>query len=382
MRTRTRLWLSLGLLLAAPALAQDEPPPADHQLVPPEQWGKLPASAKGQKLYVEGRWHQCFGEKVLLWRSPASNGFLLVQKGTPLHDRLVKDRDSRNTPLKAGKSTVRLEGEAVVQGATCAIQLLRVIKLADDLELLRARLEQLSDPEAMAALAREALALAERWGDDELRAFANQVVQRELHARRKDLAPGDAAGAEALGLRMLEVGDRQGAIQVLGEAERAATGPAKQRLRERLAGMEAVETHGTWMTRAEYRREEGFLERNGEWVRREVVELEEVREAELKSQKAEVGVVLVRGNGHALGKDAEAGRLSRGQTLAEVQLAAGLPAVSRHLEAPDPLGRPATWSQWILGDGRRVYFLNGEVIKVLAAKEPWPGETPPAEDGR
>lgn len=383
MRTASRLaLLLLGLSIAPAVQAEDDPPPAGAQLIAPTEWGKLNAP-KGQAVYAEGRWHQCFGEKILMWKAPASNGFFLVQKGTPLHDRLVQDKDSRGEPLKAGKSTVRLEGTVGVQNGANVVLVQRVVKLTDDLSRLQAKLETLTEPEALAQLAREAQAQGERWSDDDLRAFAKQVVQRELHARRKLLTAGDVAGAQALGQRMLEVGDRQGAIQVLGDAEHAASGAGKQRLRELLAGIDAVETHGTWMPRDEYRREEGFLKRGEEWVRREVVELDQVRQAELESQKADAGVVLVRGNGHALGKDAEAGRLSRGQTLAEVQLAAGLPLQSRHLEAPDVLGRPATWTQWVLEDGRRVYFLNGEAIAIVSAKQPWPGEpASPAEDGR
>jgi hypothetical protein len=365
---------ALLLLLPAASRAQDEAPPADHQLVPPAQWGKLPASAAGQKVYLEGRWHECFGDKLLLWRTPAASGFLLVDKGTPLHERLVKNLDSRNQQLKPGKSTVRVEGKAVAQGQACAVQVTRVIKLTDDMERLRARLAGLEKPDQMAALAQEATSLAERWADEELRALAQLVVQQELHARQRDLKPGDAASAEALGQRMLDVGDRDGAIQVLGQAEQTSSGAAQQRLRKRLASMGAVETHGAWMSGEQYRREEGYIDREGGWVRRELIEMEEARARELKNQKAEVGVVLVRGNGHALGKEAEAGKLARGQTMAEVHLAAGLPTSARHLDAPDPLGRPATWTQWVLEDGRRVYFLNGEAISILPASTPWPGQ--------
>lgn len=372
---RGALLACLGLCLPGAVRAEDEPPPADHQVVPEAQWGKLPAAAAGQKLYLEGRWHQCFGEKVTLWRSESTRGFLLVESGSPIHEFLVKDRDSRNQPLKPGKSTVRLEGVAEAAGQGCVVRVKRVIKLQDDVDRYMARLVEARTPDALGALARESRAQAERWQDEELRQFANLVARKELAARQAELAPGDAAGAEALGLRMLEIGDKSGAVKVMGEAERQASGPGREKLRQRLLGMGAVETHGTWLLRDVYRAEEGFVQQGGVWVRREKLEFDAVRAAELKEQKSTVEIKPVRGsNGHALAKEAEAGRLSRGQTMPEVHLAAGLPVAASHLEAPDGLGQPARWSQWLMGDGRRVYFLNGEAITVLGARDPWRGQ--------
>lgn len=356
-----------SLLCAAPAGAQE------LQLLPESQWGKLPASAAGQAWAVEARWDEIFGEKVILWRCEALRGVLVVPKGSPIQERLVRNRDTPGEQLVPKKSRIRLECVAVAQGQTCQLQVKRVLKLPDDVDVQREKLGKAGSPEAIAALVDETKALAERWDDEELRGLVKEMVAKELSARRGALKPGDVAGAEALGLRMLEVGDRGAAIQVLGEAERAATGPVRERLRTRLASLGAVETSSAWLSRPDWLRKEGYIERGGQWVKAERVELELAREAELDRQSKSVGIELVRGNGHACWKAAEQGKIERGQTMAEVHLAAGLPVRAAHADAPDRDKRPARWSQWVLADGRRVYFLNGEVISIRAADQPLPG---------
>lgn len=359
---------SVLLLLCAPALAQEVP------VLPEAQWGKLPASAAGQKYAIEARWDEIFGERVILWRCEALRGVIVAPQGSPIQERLVRNRDTANEPLVPKKSRIRLECVAVAQGQGCLLRVSTVRKLPDDVTVQKEKLSKASGPDAIAALVNETKALAERWDDDALRALASEMVAKELTARRAALKPGDVKAAEALGQRMLDVGDKDGAIQVLGEAERAATAGDRAGLRSRLQAMGAVETNGAWLSRSDWRKKEGYVQRGGEWIKAERIELEQAREVELEKQAADVGVVLVRGNGHACWKDAEQGKVVRGQTEAEVHLAAGLPVRAAHLEAPDRDKRPARWSQWVLADGRRVYFLNGEVISIYAADQAWPGQ--------
>jgi hypothetical protein len=379
------LWALLVTLAAAgPSAAQGEID--GHTYLPEDRWGRLGPEANGKHFYVEGRWNGIRLEDVSLYKTP-SEGFLFIKAGTPLQGRLSGDRDTRGEHMQKRTSTVRLFSTAKRQGNRCVLWVNKAYKLEDDVVRYRQALEALpadADPTEIKALAERIRALVARYEDDALGEVARVAVQRELQARRAQLAAGDNRGALHLAERMLEVDDIDAAIQLLADFEKAADSEWRTRLRQELRRLGAVYSSGTWLAFTEFKRQEGFVQRTNAdgvsaWITREWAEFDQViaSERELQAQM----VVPARKNELRHFRDAEQGRIVRGQTMAEVRLAAGgeLPVLVNHVRAlaPGPAAAmTAIWSQWVLADGRRVYFLDqgggGEVIAFKAAQSAWP----------
>jgi len=81
---------------------------------------------------------------------------------------------------------------------------------------------------------------------------------------------------------------------------------------------------------------------------------------------------------HECEKAAKNGLIVRGQFFQEVSRAVGLPVSVYHMQAKSHDGKPVTWTQWVMQDGRRVYFVRGKkdpagtVISWTKAGTPWP----------
>ena len=370
-------------LLTSPGWAQE--PIDGHQFLPESEWRSLPASAAGNRYYVEGRWNGIRLEDVSLYKAN-TEGVLFVKARTPVQGYLAGDKDSSRTRMEKRHSTVRLFVTAEAQGNRCVLWINKARKLEDDAVKYGRTLDELPSevtPEAIHDLAEEIRARAARYDDQELAEVAQRAVQLELHARRSGLSKDDYDGALALAERMVEVGDEDGAIQVLSDFEEDADNATKLKLRQQLRRMGAVNSGGKWLPFTEFKRREGFIRRPGEgsdgWVRQEWAEFQAVIDGERKLQ--EQMVVPARKNELRHYRDAEQGRIVRGQTMAEVRLAVKgqLPKLANHVRAlaPGPTAaRTALWSQWVLEDGRRVYFLDqgsgGEVIAFKAAQAAWP----------
>lgn len=378
----------VALAALAPASAQERPPIREHAFLPEEDWGRLGPEHVGVKLYLEGRWEELYGDWALLWKGPiATRGLLWVPANSAIKMVLSKDRDSANEPLTSKVSSVRVFGEGV-QAANdrVLLKVSRVDKLPEEDQQFLERLQAVSgDPDAIQRLAKECAERAKRFDDARLREVARTISRRELEVRAAALAPDDHAGRLTLAQRSLdEADDPYGAIELFGAiVESQGVAPqVRARAEERLEQLRAVRTLGpeggvVWVAYDVYKQAEGYILRPDTsgaltWMSREVVELHLARDAELARQQQKIE--LPRSNPIKHLKDAEAKVVGRGQTLAEVRLAGGLPAVVRHERGGAFLGEQSSvWTQWILRDGRRVYFVNGEVISWKAASDPWPG---------
>lgn len=379
--------LALVLAALAPARAQERPPIREHTFLPEEDWARLGPEHVGKKLYLEGRWEELYGDWALLWKGPiVTRGLLWVPANSAIKLVLSRDRDSANEPLTSKISSVRVFGEGVKAGDDrVLIKVSRVDKLPEEDQQFLERLQAVgADADAIQRLAKECAERAKRFDDARLREVARSISRRELEVRAAALAPDDHAGRLTLAQRSLdEADDPHGAIELFGAIVESEGVPAQVHARavERLEQLRAVRTLTTdggveWVAYDVYKREEGFILRadtsgTPTWMSREVVELHLARDAELARQQQKIE--LPRSNPIKHLKDAEAKVVERGQTFPEVRLAGGFPVVVRHERGGSFLGEESSvWSQWILADGRRVYFVNGEVISWKAATDPWP----------
>lgn len=367
------------------ASAQEHAPVAGYAFLAEGRWGKIPAADAGKRFYIEGRWHQLYGDWILLYKGAINTrGFLWVspQSGA-LKQVLAADKDSGGAGLRGKRSSVRIFGVAKKAGSRVVLQVERVEKLPDESEQYRTRLAGLGeDVDAVAELAKECATRAERFGDEALVAVGHTIVARELELRTAKLDAADYAGHMALAQRYLdEVEDPAGAIALyahLVEEVPSLPGAVRQRVLARLERLKAVRAHRegkwTWLPYAEFKAAEGFVavRAGGEvvWQRREEVEFRAIRAAELELQKRTLALPRTNPTKHA--KDARQGLITRGQTYAEVRIAGGLPVFVRHHMQPyQQADKEVPWTQWILEDGRRIYFADGEVIATRGANEPW-----------
>lgn len=358
-----------------------------HAFLPEASWGKLPASAAGQRYYVDARWETCWGNQITLFRVPASTGFFFAADGA-VQQALVNDEvPGANPPVRLvkGKSRVRLFGRAERRGNQVVFVTESVQRLIDDVgRLQQAAGQATSDPERLAALAREAATLAEKYEDAELRALATQLVRQELEVRRAAIA--DDAFAEWLGLadRYRAIGDRTTAIAVLSHVHGTAKdATVRGQAQARLGALGAVQTREGWVTYERFKSDEGFVERkaadgSSRWLKKEAAELEDAMVAEQTLRTGAIVEARVQVVQH--GNNATAGKLERGQTMQEARLAGGPPVAVHHRRGPesnDAGARPAVWTQWVFADGRRAYFVGVEgqtsvIVSTKAKNEAWP----------
>lgn len=370
-------------LVATAARAQE--PINGHAFLPEASWGKLAPGAAGQRYYTDGRWETCWSNQVKLFTGP--DAFFFAADG-PVQKALVNDEVPGSNPvvrLVKEKSRVRVFGRAERRGNATVFVIESVQPLIDDV----ARLQQAaggagSDPDRLAALAREAATLAEKYRDADLRTLASQLARQELEVRRGRIAEDAFPEWLALADRYRALGDRTTAIALLSHVH-GNTKDAAQRgqAQARLGSLGAVQTREGWVTFERYKTDEGFVERkaadgSSRWVKKELAELEDAIAAEQKLRTETVVEARVQVVQH--GNNATAGKLERGQTMHEARLAGGAPVSVHHHRAAEskaPGARPALWTQWVFADGRRAYFIGlGDqpsiVISAKAKTEAWP----------
>lgn len=382
--------LVLVCVLAGQAAAQGKPELAGHTYLPTPSLARLGPADVSKSYYVEARWQECWKDSITLCREENARRTLVVAFPSPLQTNLAKDLDSTGQKLTAGLSNVRLFGTVERGGDRPVLRVTKVELLEDDLVRLRARLAALGEkptPEQLSQLANEVRPLAERYGDQRLVAFAGEVSQREIAARLAGRNPNDFEGALQIGAQ-LQATDRRGAITIYGDVEARAPEALRKEARQRLAQLRAYRAASGWVPYEEFKASEGFV-RRGEgpderWITRERAELEAVVAQEMK-KRAEGGIIVLRSNPNASGKKAEARILETGQTLEEARLATAGVAQTMvdHIPAADKeTAQQFLWTQWVLADGRRLYFLAptpapgaplaAELAVIKSSRDPLP----------
>lgn len=396
-------WAALALLVATPQLAGAQevvvgPRGQKWTELPESRWGKLGTRDFGKNFCVTGRWLQVQGSGIVLYRSKINTKrFLRITPG-PLKDFLTAGLSSSQKKLLRKRSLVRVYGKANPSGSGTYLGVSYVQKLPDEEDSFKAKLEAAGDDvEKIAALAKDCSARAKRYEDPALEAMAEQINRRELQVRAKALAPDDHATRFELAKRFrTQAKDVSSAIGLYSAVYEEDKAPAelRQQAKDALIELRAVRVRQGqdawgWVTYGEFKRSEGYLPRKEGgrviYVRREYAELLEVIDEETKRQAAKIDPP--RQNPFKAGQDAKTGKIVRGQTYPEVRTAAGaFPKVVYHKVLPwGGTGSRALWTQWIMPDGGRVYFLSvetdesgarvfppSEVIGRRPAGTPWP----------
>ncbi len=369
--------LMLVCVLAAQVAAQSPPPVLDgYTYLPTSSLGRLGPGEVGKKYYIEARWQECWKDSITLFRETEARRTLVVAFPSPLQTNLARDQDTAGQKLTANVSNVRLSGTVEKGPERLVLRVAKVELLEDDLVRFQARLAALGEkatPQQLSQLANEVRPLAERYGDQRLVTFSGELSQREIAARLAGRNPNDFEGALAIGAELQKT-DRRGAITIYGDVEARAPEALRKEARQRLAQLRAYRAASGWVPYEEFKASEGFV-RRGEgaqerWITRERAEFEAVIEVEREKRKDQV--VIVRSNPVQAGKAAEARRLETGQTLEEARLATAgvLQTMVDHQATADAEGVRSLWTQWVLGDGRRLYFLAPDGVNAAGAPTP------------
>lgn len=365
--------LVLVCVLAAQVAAQGKPAIDGYTYLPTPSLGRLAPGDVSKKYYVEARWQECWKDSITLCREPEARKTLVVTFPSDLQTNLARDQDSAGQKLTAGVSNVRLRGTVERGGDRPVLRVDKVELLEDDLTRLRARLAALGEkatPEQLSQLANEVRPLAERYGDQRLVAFAGELSQREIAARLAGRDPNDFEGALRIGAELQKT-DRRGAITIYGDVEARAPEALRKEARQRLAQLRAYRAASGWVPYEEFKASEGFV-RRGEgaeerWISRERAEFEATVAEEMKRRVP--GIIVLRSNPAVAGRKAEARQLELGQTLEESRLAtAGIAqTMVDHTTVSDETAQQYLWTQWVLADGRRLYFLAPNTVGANGA---------------
>lgn len=396
--------LALGIVAAPTGLANAQAVITDKQgvkwtVLPEERWGKLGTRDFGKNFCLTGRWLRVAGSGIELYMSKTpTKRFIRITPG-PLLENLTAGLSTGNKKLLRKQSLVRIFGKANPSGAGTYIAVKRVLKLPDELDTFAAELKAAGDDVAkISALAKDCSARATRYGDSALAAMAQKINRRELQVRAKSLAPGDYAGRVSLAKRFQsQADDPRSAIALYSVVYESEKAPAALRKAAKTAllslrGVRIRKSEDTWgwVTYEDFKRSEGYLPRKQDgrivYVRQEYAELLTLIEEETKRQASKIDPP--RQNPFQAGQDAKSGKIVRGQTYPEVRTAAGaFPKTVYHKILPwGGSGIRALWTQWIMPNGGRVYFLSvendelegkksfppSEVIGRRPAGTPWP----------
>lgn len=390
---------ALAMLLAAsPAQAEDEGPieglspegkTVQYRFLPEERWGRLSTRKDFNRFYyLEGRWKYVHGDGIRLHNAQVlgkpTDRFLKIQQGA-LKSGLAGGVDAKNNKLEKHRSPVRIFGQVKRRGRQMVVEVYSVLRLPNEDVQFRKKLKSLgSDVTEIAKLRQRCIARAKRFDDDSLRAVAREITRREMEIVSKQLGKADYEKKLAMAIRYKdELKDRDGAISMFASIvedrnvrrskSKKVKGIARTALRM-LGRLRAVRRRGSkgyeWVTEEDFKRKMGYISRGGAWVRQERAELEDHRRKEIGRQSGRLDPPRI--NEHQLAKEALAGRIKRGQFFQEVARALGLPKTVYHMVKADHSKKKVVWSQWIMEDGSRIYFLKGEVISKVRAGTPWP----------
>tara|TARA_R110002072_G_scaffold120569_1_gene253700 strand:- start:269 stop:1516 length:1248 start_codon:yes stop_codon:yes gene_type:complete len=404
-RTGIRVTLgcaALALAVGVPELATAQEVVTHHgeswTELPEDRWGKLGTRDFGKNFCVTGRWSQVQGAGLVLYRSKAdTKRFLRITPG-PLKDNLTAGLDAAGKKLLRKRSLVRVFGKANPSGSGTYLTVKFVEKLPDEEDTFQEKLKAAGDDvQAIAALAKDCAERAARYEDAALVSMAQKINRRELQVRAEALGPDDHAARFDLAQRFrAQAKDDASAIGLYSLVYEEAKAPEalRDQAKEALLSLRAVrirqgQDSWGWVTYGEFKRSEGYLPRKEDgrivYVRREYAELLEVVEEETKRQAAKIDPP--RQNPFKAGQDAKTGKIVRGQTYPEVRTAArAFPRFVYHKVLPwGGGGTRALWTQWVMPDGGRVYFLSiegeeneakafppSEVIGRRPAGTPWP----------
>lgn len=338
------------LAVAAPARAGDEVVVTERDLVEPAPWGEREGRAV---VLLDARFRDFFGGELEVAGVPRAR--LPIDPGrSELAADLARFR-TRTGPLRKGRSNVRVQGVARDGERGRELVVTDVTLRPGDVVLFseRANLLAPGDASGRSALAAEARRRAERFAEDDLREWARALDLSALDIERSRLGRQDVEGAIALARRYRDVaGVVSAAITLLGSvADDPAVGTAD---RERVAGvledeLAARRHRGRWVSEADRRAALGFVARTGpgghtEWVRAERIELEAAAGRARTAARAPVSAGLSK----------EEVARTRGY---------GFPVFVDRLQ-----DRGHVIDQWILADGRRLYFEDGFLFEACPAR--------------
>jgi hypothetical protein len=325
--------LVIVLALASAASAQEVVTSRDLEGA---TWGER----LGKALALEGKFQGYATGEVTL--AGVGAGKLVVDRATPDGERLDADlagfRIGKTKLDRKGRSNVRITGVARDDPKRLVVS--RVEKLEDDIERLR-RLATRPGAD-LAALAREATALAREQDDPELSEWARARFEESLDGTRAPDA--EAACQRARDYRDLAHVTSKAIASLVPYAD-------DRRARALLDELGAVRHRDRWISVDELKAELGFVRSNGKWVTALHAELE----AEVEKQRAlardRVGS-LRQFTPRIYEKAGSEKRLLEGMFKAEVASVRGFPRSVERLT--DSSG--VTWDQWVFADGSRAYF--------------------------
>lgn len=381
--------LALVLVAAPAAWAQEAAVPiTEKDLLAPGEWG--PREGKHVEL-SNVKFKDFFRPNVRLVKIPSDKLVLDGEQRRALADALAGWKTSTGVLDKKGRSNVKVVGIARNDSsAGRIIDVEDVVKLPDDVEQFRSRLEKIAgtDVDGRMRLAEEAVRRADFYGVDDLRDWAKQTYEGALDARRATLPKGDGKAAIELALKYRDLaGSAQKAIDLLGDvlADSATAEADHERALKLLENdLGAVLHRGKWVSREDFKTALGFVPRkdangNVTWVRRERLEFEQVvaKQRELNRNDPNPRKLL----GSQYEEAAKQGEVVVGMYKQEVVRTKGygFPAFVDRFTEKGPSGEIA-WDQWVMADGTRIYFMaqsltanaNWVAIAVKKKDEPLP----------
>lgn len=369
-----------GALLATPAGAEP--------LEPAELKAKL-AALSGKAAEVEGKFLECWGDRyVSLVGSDLK--FYLPASG-PLKKQVPNNKDSAGLALKNKNSNVLLKGLVVDNRArrfpqrdAYFFELRELRRLVDDIPRFEDKLAAVKsgDHRGIHAVARAARSWAERYGNQDLKEWARDRDLQGLKAHEAQLAGAGLDQWIALAREYVsKLGDKAGAIAVLDKVYRAEGRSAEElrRLRAELKALGAYYYGARWVTYAQYKSDEGFIQRTIEgklvWITQKRAELLDQIAKHQSSATEIVALDAEYENSAASGKTTKGMRRFHLAALKNNNSTLGFPKFVDRLRIKRP-GRkePSVYDQWIFSNNRRYYFHNDRLFAWFIDNEPYPSK--------
>jgi hypothetical protein len=310
------------------------------------------AFASGETIRVAGPYLELLDDEVELFGSPAR---FVVRDAAVRRSILALSTEQRNLAFDAVR--ISPASDAPV------FEVKAVNPAPDSATLLESEIEHLKaagreNSLLLFDLGKRIIAVAERFGEPELRALARRACLEGIAIQEPALAAGDLAGRIELIDRALEaLDDTALAVELLAKLEERF--PDNQQVLERLRSLEARKFRGRWMTHEEFKRLQGFEKHGSVWVSpREKGFLESI----FRLQTEAPDLIVRRRTDEEYKVLASRGEVAPGMTPEEVAEALGFPDRVYHR---DVAGKG--YDQWVYPD--RYCYFEDRVLRRTAERK-------------
>jgi hypothetical protein len=338
----------------------------------------------GKTVIIEGKYKEYWGASspYISLVSVLELKFYLPRSGKLLSNSKSK-LDINGTKLLNRVSNVLLTVRVKATSTAPLLELLSIVKIADDIERFEKRLKVVIDKDPNDArgrfsVASEAREWAHRYKNKKLTDWSLLQDRDTLKKREAMLKPSEIKAWIRLADQYIgKLDDKANAIAILDRVfNDSKNNETRQILTKKLKTLGAYYYKGNWMLYHQFKHLEGYIKRvkdgRSNWIRKERAEFEDAIALDSKRKFP----FIIKADPVYLA-DAKQGKVTRGMRTFQV---VHLKVNNKAIGFPDHLDRTRlairgnlrVYDQWTYKSGLRFYYVDGHLFRWFNEKIPYP----------